>query len=299
MEKRLTVFTPTYNRAHTLGRCYESLCNQKCQSFKWLIIDDGSNDNTVELVREWQEENRIEIKYVYKENGGLHTGYNTAIGLLDTELSMCIDSDDYVAENAVEKILTFWDENKDEKSAGIVGMDFDTKGNRIGCALTDYERVDGLSLLARKGCGDKKYVVLTEAYKEVSPMPVFEGEKNFNPHYLILKLSKKYNFISYNEPLCIVEYQENGMSANIFKQYVDSPRSFMELRRVIMELPCISLKYLVKTTMHYIASSILAEDKKMFIKSPRKVLTILLLIPGIILSFYIKRNSGKVFKVID
>lgn len=297
MEKRLTVFTPTYNRAHTLGRCYESLCNQKCQSFKWLIIDDGSNDNTAELVREWQEENRIEIKYVYKENGGLHTGYNKAIELLDTELSMCIDSDDYVAENTVGKILTFWDENKDEKSAGIVGMDFDTNGNRIGCELTTCERVDGLSLLTRKPAGDKKYVVCSERYKEVAPMPVYEGEKNFNPHYLVLKISKKYNFISYNEPLCVVEYQENGMSANIFRQYVDSPKSFMELRRVIMDLPNVPVGYLIKTTMHYISSSILVGDKEFVKKSPKKFWTILLLLPGVLLNRYIRKNCEKIIDV--
>lgn len=297
MEKRLTVFTPTYNRAHTLERCYISLCNQKCQSFKWLIIDDGSKDNTEEIVRAWQKENQLEITYVYKENGGLHTGYNKAIEMLDTELSMCIDSDDYVAENAIEKILEFWDVNRDERSAGIVGLDYDTKGKRIGCALTNCERVDGLSLLARKGCGDKKYVVLTEAYKEVAPMPVFEGEKNFNPHYLILKMSAKYNFISYNEPLCIVEYQENGMSANIFKQYMDSPKSFMELRRVIMELPNQSAGYLIKTIMHYISSGFIAKQKRLVRMSPRKFLTVVLYPFGYILSIYIKKHANKTLSI--
>ena len=76
----LTVFTPSYNRAHTLGRTYMSLCRQTCKDFEWLIIDDGSTDNTRDVVQEWLfADNGFRIQYVYKENGGLHTGYNKAI----------------------------------------------------------------------------------------------------------------------------------------------------------------------------------------------------------------------------
>ena len=84
----LTVFTPAYNRAHTLHRCYESLCRQKCKQFKWLIIDDGSSDNTKELVESWlKEDSGFEIIYHYKENGGMHTAHNAAYQLIDTELN--------------------------------------------------------------------------------------------------------------------------------------------------------------------------------------------------------------------
>ena len=77
---KITVFTPTYNRAYILPKCYESLNCQTCKDFEWLVIDDGSTDHTKELVTGWQErENGYPIRYIYKENGGLHTGYNTAI----------------------------------------------------------------------------------------------------------------------------------------------------------------------------------------------------------------------------
>ena len=103
---KLTIFTPTYNRAHTLPRTYESLCKQKNKDFVWLIIDDGSSDNTEELVKNWQKENSdFTIEYVKKENGGMHTAHNVAYKNIHTELNMCIDSDDCIAENAVEKIL--------------------------------------------------------------------------------------------------------------------------------------------------------------------------------------------------
>lgn len=101
----ITVFTPTYNRAYCLHQCYESLRRQSCKNFLWLIIDDGSTDGTDELVRKWMEQSAgFEIRYVYKENGGLHTGYNAAIERLDSELAVCVDSDDYLTDDAIEQI---------------------------------------------------------------------------------------------------------------------------------------------------------------------------------------------------
>ena len=102
----LTVFTPAYNRAHTIGRTYKSLCSQKCKDFVWLIVDDGSTDNTAELVKDWMsKDNGFEIQYIYKENGGMHTAHNVAYRNIHTELNTCIDSDDALSENAVEKIM--------------------------------------------------------------------------------------------------------------------------------------------------------------------------------------------------
>ncbi|GAB5617073.1 glycosyltransferase family 2 protein [Faecalimonas canis] len=298
MEKRITVFTPTYNRAHLLHSCYESLLRQSNQLFKWLIIDDGSTDNTREVVEKWIAEKEIEIKYIYKENGGLHTGYNTAIESMDTELSICIDSDDWLPDNAIELILSVWDKNKSDDLAGLIGLDYTADGRIIGDVLPNGEKIEPIKLLASKNNrGDKKYVVRTSVYKEVAPMPVFAGEKNFNPHYMILKLSAKYKFLAVNQPLCIVDYQEDGMSANIFKQYINSPKSFAELRRMIMDLPNVPFQYLCKTTIHYISSSIIAGNKGYIRKSPRRLLTVLLWPVGYLLSGYIKKNENKILNM--
>ena len=108
--RTLTVFTPTYNRADLLTRCYESMKRQTNQTFIWMIIDDGSSDNTRELVNKWlQEEHDFLLEYYYKKNGGLHTAYNEAIAHIETPLCVCIDSDDFMPDNAVEVILDFWD----------------------------------------------------------------------------------------------------------------------------------------------------------------------------------------------
>lgn len=128
----LTIFTPAYNRAYTITRTYESLLKQQCKDFIWMIIDDGSTDNTKELVEKWKnKENGFEICYIYKENGGMHTAHNVAYENIDTELNVCIDSDDCLAENAVQKILEKWKKIKNFGYAGIVGLDADMNTGKL------------------------------------------------------------------------------------------------------------------------------------------------------------------------
>lgn len=293
MEKRITVFTPTYNRGDLLPNLYESLLRQNTREFLWLVIDDGSTDNTREVVAGWIREGKIDIQYVHKENGGLHTGYNKAIECMDTELSICIDSDDYLTDDCIEMVLKFWDENKAEDIAGLIGLDITEDGMVIAGDLPDEKMINPIMLLAAKQSGDRKYVIRNDCYRQVYPMPVFAGEKNFNPHYLVLKLCKDYRVLVLNKPLCVVNYQPDGMSANIFRQYVNSPRSFAELRRVIMENPDVPFGYLVKTTIHYVSSSILSKNKHFVRESPKKLLTILAIPFGMLLTGYIKKKTAK------
>lgn len=174
----LTVFTPTYNRAHTLGRTYESLFKQKCKEFIWLIVDDGSTDQTKELVRKWQkQDNGFEIQYIYKENGGMHTAHNTAYANIHTELNICIDSDDKMASDAVEKIKVIWEQIRDKNYAGIIALDSDFNGNIIGKSFSDDMRETTLGgYYAAGGQGDKKLIYRTDVINSVPEYPVFSGE---------------------------------------------------------------------------------------------------------------------------
>lgn len=104
----LTVFTPTYNRKHTLRRAYNSLVNQTVKNFVWLIIDDGSTDGTDALVSEMQQKSEFPIEYHFKENGGRHTAVNYSYNFLHTKYVVTLDSDDELVEDAVEKILNIW-----------------------------------------------------------------------------------------------------------------------------------------------------------------------------------------------
>ena len=166
----LTVFTPAYNRADLLTRCYESMCKQTNKNFIWMIVDDGSTDNTREISESWVKNTKdFKVIYIYKVNGGLHTAYNTAIANIDTELCVCIDSDDFMPDNAVELILDFWEKNGSDKYAGIVGLDFDMDGNVIGDMLPDIKSVNLIGLFTGKYNivnGDRTNVVRTELYKK-------------------------------------------------------------------------------------------------------------------------------------
>lgn len=296
MNEVITVFTPSYNRKHTLHRCYESLLKQSNKSFIWMIIDDGSTDGTEELVRQWQmRDNGFEIQYVYKENGGLHTGYNKAIELCTTELMMCIDSDDYVAEEAIQTIILFWNAHGSDEYAGIVAPDKYENGEIIGDPLPDQKSVNLIDLMCGKykiNNGDRENVVRTELYKSVAPMKSFGEEKNFNPHYMHLQISKKYDFLVLNEPLRVVQYQENGMTANIFRQYLNSPKSFAQSRRLYMTFENTPLKFRIKTAIHYVSSCIIGKDMKSLFKINNKPLVFLSIPFGFLLSIYI-RYKGK------
>ena len=176
----LTVFTPAYNRAHTIGRTYKSLCSQKCKDFVWLIVDDGSTDNTAELVKDWiSKDNGFEIQYIYKENGGMHTAHNVAYRNIHTELNTCIDSDDALSENAVEKIINKWNQVKSRGYAGIIALDANMNtGKVIGKGFPkDMTETTLSGYYASGGSGDKKLIYRTDIINSVPEYPVFDNEK--------------------------------------------------------------------------------------------------------------------------
>lgn len=285
----LTVFTPAYNRAHTLSRTYESLIKQRNKDFVWLIIDDGSVDDTEELVKNWQkQDNGFKIEYIKKQNGGMHTAHNVAYQNIHTELNMCIDSDDCLAENAVEKILTKWKEVKDKGYAGIIGLDADLDGNIIGKGFPKEMKETTLSgYYAQGGSGDKKLVYRTDVVQQYPKYPVFEGERYVALAYLYRLIDQEYALAVLDEVLCNVEYQYDGSSATMFKQYVKNPKGFAFWRKVCMKYPE-NRKRLVMDNIHYVSSSILAGNRFFLKESPTKFLTILAIPIGILFTCYIK-----------
>ena len=291
--KPITVFTPTYNRANLLRRCYESMCRQTCQDFVWLVIDDGSEDDTAAQVSAWAKESHgFELQYFHKENGGLHTAYNAAIERIDTPLCVCIDSDDFMPDDAIEKILRFWKENGSDKYAGIVGLDYDLAGNIIGDPLPAQKSVNLIDLLVGRYqiCnGDRTNVVRTELYKKYAPMKVHPGEKNFNPHYLHLQISQEYDFLVMNENLRFVEYQPGGMSNSMLKQYRSSPNSFMQTRLLYLSFPGTSFRFRFRHSVHLVSSGMLAGKLPQALKmSPCKLITLLAVPFGAALAGYIR-----------
>lgn len=288
---RITVFTPAYNRSHTLPKTLESLKRQKNKQFKWLIVDDGSTDNTKKLVQQWlKEDYGFEIKYIYKENGGMHTAHNVAYENIDTELNICIDSDDCLAEDAIDKILTFWDSHEHENYAGIIGLDSDLNGNLIGKDLGDLKETTLSGYYNQGGFGDKKLVYRTDIINEYPPYPVFEGERYVGLNYKYILIDQEYKLLVLNEILCNVEYQLDGSTNNMWKQYYNNPRGFAFLRKFYMQYNN-SLKRDIMDCIHYVSSSLLAKNHNFIKESPKKLLTILCIPFGYLFKFLVIRKG--------
>ena len=133
--KKLTVFTPTYNRGYILSQCYDALVKQTNKDFIWMIVDDGSTDNTKELIDSYIKEKKIEIQYIYKNNGGKYTAVNEGIINCKTELFSFVVSDDYYLPNTVQIFLDYWNKYSENNIAGIIGRrcnpDFKIMGNLL------------------------------------------------------------------------------------------------------------------------------------------------------------------------
>lgn len=271
----LTIFTPAYNRAYTLHLCYESMLRQKNKDFEWLIVDDGSTDNTKELVEKWiKADNGFNIRYIYKENGGMHTAHNTAYENIDTELNMCIDSDDYLTDDAIEKILKKWKESKDKDFAGIVALDIYNNGEIIGKKLPNQQSIKLCDYYSNGGKGDKKLIYRTEVINKYPQYPVFEGEKYVSLGYKYLLIDQDYDLLIMNEPVCVVEYMEDGSSRNMYNQYLKNPKGFAFLRKVHMKYDK-SLKRKFITCVHYVSSSFISKNKTFLKESPSKIMTVI------------------------
>ncbi len=288
--KTLTVFTPAYNRAHTIGRTYESLCRQTCKDFEWLVIDDGSSDNTKELVEGWIKENKIPIRYIYQQNQGMHGAHNTAYANITTELNTCIDSDDFMPDDAVENIVYFWKQNGSDKYAGIIGLDQVESGEIIGTEFPDAMVETTLQdFYLKGGKGDKKLVYRTDVITKYPPYPLFEGERYVGLAYKYMLIDQDYTLLTLNKPLVTVEYQADGSSYNMFKQYWRNPKGFAFYRKAEM-VTTKSLKRKLMVCIHYVSSSIISRNWKFIQESPEKLLTILTIPAGILLYYKIKRS---------
>ncbi|HET7657864.1 MAG TPA: glycosyltransferase family A protein [Bacillales bacterium] len=291
MTTTLTVFTPTYNRAHTLHLCYESLKRQTCKDFIWLVIDDGSTDHTRELVDQWMNENIIPIRYHYQDNEGMHGSHNTAYRLIDTELNVCIDSDDYMADDAVEKIVVFWKECGDSQYAGIVGLDASPEGEQIGTDLPQVPASTYSDLYGKhKVKGDKKLVYRSDLTRKIPPYPLYSGEKYCPLAYKYILIDGEGPLLIMNEVLCHVEYLQDGSSMNIINQYKKNPRGFSFYRKVCMANAS-SFKERFRAAIHYVSSSLMTRNGHFILESPSKFTTALAVPFGVVLYLYIQNTK--------
>lgn len=289
--KELTIFTPTYNRAYILPKLYESLCKEPTDYFIWLIIDDGSSDNTHDIVEKWQKDGRIEIVYHKQQNGGKMRAHNKGVELCSTPLFFCIDSDDQIAEGSVEKIKKISYVLKEDNSlSGIVAKRFIV--NRLSSNnLPDLQRSTLHNIYKLGFKGDTSLVFKTSVLREY-PFPEIEGEKFVTEAYVYNQIDQKYDLLIMNEYLMRCEYQEDGYTVNANSLYLKYPKGWAMYYAQYYNYYAKTMRDKIKYMAYYISMCKLAKMSFMDIlkKSPSFMICLASFPVGI--RFFYKFNSN-------
>lgn len=274
MYKSITVFTPTYNRAYILERCYLSLKNQTYKDFTWLIVDDGSTDETEKIINKWKNEANIKIIYYKKNNGGKSSAHNLGVKKTETDLFVCVDSDDYLVETAIEKILKLWNEYGNNSSiSGIVAL----KGHNANEPMKSYmpnniKQAKLFHLYFKYGFkGETMLVYKTEILKQYM-FPKIDGEKFVPEAYIYDKIDKSYDLILMNEVLYVCDYLEDGYSKNVKKIISENPKGYALFYRDRLEISDTFYMNFRSATL-YIVGKLIAGEKDFIKKSPKKQFT--------------------------
>lgn len=216
----MTILTPTYNRAHLLERLYKNLCEQEYQNFEWLIIDDGSTDNTKEVVENYKREGKLNIQYFYKKNGGKHTAINLGLQKAKSDIFFLLDSDDFLEKTATKIVADKWEIiGKNNQLSGIVGLSkFLNKEVRTDAFPEDDWVVSFTDIYFKyKILGDKPVAFKTSVLKKF-PFPEKEGVKFVFEAVSWHEMAKYYNVLAVNDLLQYKEYVDDGITRNTYKK---------------------------------------------------------------------------------
>lgn len=291
-----TVFTPTYNRARLLKRLYESLKEQSDKDFEWIIVDDGSKDNTKEVVQGFIKEKIIPIKYLKKENEGKHIAINVGCGMAEGELFFIVDSDDYIPKEAIEEVKRDWKKYRNNTGiAGLVYLKAWKNGNLMGRKFEKDEFISNHVKEYNKGgvWGEKLKILRTEIFRK-NKFPKYENEKYVGEHVLWIQVSRKYDLVYINKVLYIAEYLEDGLTMAGRKLRIENPLGGIKGAQVLMQKD-MCLKLRIKNNLLYSAYSFFAEKsiKEIYKGAVEKSLLTLELPFGYVLYRYWKKKIEK------
>lgn len=251
----LTIFTPVYNRKDTLTRLYESLLRQSRKDFHWVVVDDGSTDGSGELIEEFKRSSPFEIEYKFVQNGGKMRAINIGVTLARGEFFLIVDSDDYISDDCVEKILKYGKELP-SNLGGMIFRKIDIKTQEITGKPYPQHIMDSspIEIVYKLGIdGDKAEVFRTEYLRE-NPFKVYEGEK-FIPEAIIwVKIGEEYKMRYIDEGIYYFEYLQDGYTQNFKNLMRNNPKGFKDYYRFMLSYP-IPLKNRVKFLIRYLQAS--------------------------------------------
>lgn len=226
-----TVFTPTYNRAHTLRNVYDSLLSQTLKNFEWLIVDDGSADQTKEIIQSFIDEKYIKIRYFQQSNGGKHVAFNRGVVEAKGDLFLTLDSDDGCIPTALERFYLNWleiPEPKRKEFSGITCLCKDELGCIVGSELPKpilegfpYEIVKKYIIKGEKW-GFHKTAILRNY-----PFPVFPTERYVAESLVWNRIGLVYKIKFINEALRIYVNSSDGLSRSVTKLRQSNPNGTM------------------------------------------------------------------------
>lgn len=283
----LSIITATYNRAYCLGNIYDSLKKNKFNDeIEWILIDDGSSDNTEVLVENWLAEDIINIRFFKKKNGGktsaIYYGFNQNP---KGEYTLVLDSDDYLSDNCIEIIK----QNLlkiSNRYIGIIGLKAYTNGKIVGEKFpTDESSYIDLYFGRNSIKSDKLFVIRTEIYKNNYSLP-FEGEKFLPDNVPYIKMNDLGLFKLINQIFYYGDYMEDGMTKNVFKMAMNNINGYIYEKKLLQEKK-MPFKSKVIVSIKYIYYSILGNRNftKIISYSKEKVLTSMLYLPVYIILY--------------
>lgn len=231
----VSIITPAYNRRRLLNNCYASLLAQTDYGFEWIIVDDGSTDNTSETVKEFDTD-RFPVVYVRKENGGKHTAMNAAHPYINGDYVLVLDSDDTLVKTAVEQVKSAWEKYADDEKIGVVTF---LKGASVAepnCIADDegipvdimrYKR----RILHTNDCCE---VIRSKLFKEY-PFPELEGERFISECALWNRVSFTHKCVYVNSVIYLCEYLEGGLTKSGRKLRITNPLGGMFICDIRMD----------------------------------------------------------------
>lgn len=291
---KISVLTPTYNRANLLERLYKSLVkNLKYDiEIEWLIMNDGSTDETKNIIKRFIEENKIEIKYFEQENQGKMVSINKLVEKATGDLIIDCDSDDYFTEDAFKIINEEYKKNKDEKDIyGLCFLKYDQNRKNMGNNFKN-KKTTMFDLYFKEGETGEKAIVFFSSIRKQYKHELEHNERFVTEARMYHKMDEKYKMICINKPIMICEYQKEGYTQNIVKQFKENPYGYYEYFKEILQrnMKGVTFNKRLYVIKHYILFSYLTKryQSSTIESSINKFLYYLLLIPGVIKSRNIK-----------
>ncbi|MGO5207668.1 glycosyltransferase family A protein [Bacillota bacterium LCP21S3_F9] len=251
MQEKITVFTPTYNRAYILSQLYQSLLRQNNKEFCWLIVDDGSTDNTKALVEQWIKDNKIRIKYYYQKNSGKMPAHNLGVEMTETKLFVCVDSDDYLVNNAIDLLIEEWEKYHNSSTIGIIAKRGLRNGKPMGKGDFPHTKICKMnSFMGKTFSGDTTICFETSKLNKYK-FPVIKGEKFITEAYVYDQIDHDgYRYIILNDIVTICEYRPDGYTMNMDLISYQNPIGRMYHEAQNLQFAC-SLSDKIKACIRY------------------------------------------------